>query len=436
MTNSEKPSRDELINRMMTSLDIAMAACRRAIMAYDRVRTPPPPQVDIMTAMEEAEIAIPPVATALPLPQAAVLAESKYEEEKADVGDVAPPAPLMSLVPLAAPPTSVSKIPPPSQEESLVSMKMDPFLIAPTLAPPTSIASPTNPLVCTQEPPSLDIELEPPLASAAKAAPALARLAVKYQREGKPQSLWVNSRPLQIQRTQIPQNSLVTYFRCAYTNSRLASSTSEQYGVDRDFLYWWKRRKKGRDIANTPKMGDNNILRQGRLEPSVRKEAMACAFDLCYLDKDFDNKTYKRKRRLGTNVVIRRMVQFRERMNEQQRVERAEGGDGWAGSAIWVDLWARPIDCYGSRMNTYQEQPPPELIDLRIYLLNNDPLLDAFVFLCYTEVSVDQEWNRLLKGRISSMTLLAGWPPLSMIASLSSTLRTRPFFRGLVMMSP
>ncbi|CAL1412362.1 unnamed protein product [Linum trigynum] len=52
MMRSEKPSRDELINRMMTSLDIAMAACRRAIKASNRVTTSPP-HVEVSMSIEK-----------------------------------------------------------------------------------------------------------------------------------------------------------------------------------------------------------------------------------------------------------------------------------------------------------------------------------------------------------------------------------------------
>ncbi|CAL1389297.1 unnamed protein product [Linum trigynum] len=182
------------------------------------------------------------------------------------------------------------------------------------------------------------------------------------------------------------------------------------YGVDAKFLYWWKRRKKL----------DENPIPKGKLQPQGKKEAMACALDCCYLDKDFGDKTYKRKRdaevtvtannddnesmviepslpppakqstlplyhqsqhtdlhnhnlrrgdpevglrkeletfrkhRLWAKVGSRQAAPCEESMNEVKRSEQAEVGDERTDSAIWVDLWIKPTDWYGSPMETCQ----------------------------------------------------------------------------------
>ncbi|CAL1400749.1 unnamed protein product [Linum trigynum] len=93
-------------------LDRVIATCGMMIASYEKYKpstTPPPTQVETLAAIEEEEITVQPVATALPPLQAEAQAELiKDKEEDVDVVEVAPPTPPTLSVPPAVS-TSVSK---------------------------------------------------------------------------------------------------------------------------------------------------------------------------------------------------------------------------------------------------------------------------------------------------------------------------------------
>ncbi|CAL1394778.1 unnamed protein product [Linum trigynum] len=172
------------------------------------------------------------------------------------------------------------------------------------------------------------------------------------------------------------------------------------YGVDGDFIHWWKRRKKWNE----------NPIPKGKLQAQAKKEPMTCTLDCCYIDKVFGDKIYKlkrdaeataatdidnsesiviesplplptkqsmvpsavnldtptlmittydkvisrrscksfRKRRVWAKIANMQATSFEEQMNKWKRDEQAEGGE--VSSAIWVDLWTKPAHRYGLRM--------------------------------------------------------------------------------------
>ncbi|CAL1380118.1 unnamed protein product [Linum trigynum] len=55
-----------------------------------------------------------------------------------------------------------------------------------------------------------------------------------------------------------------------------------------------------------------------------------------------------RKRRVWATIANMQAASFEEQMNKLKRDEQAEGGE--VSSAIWVDLWTKPANKYGLRM--------------------------------------------------------------------------------------
>ncbi|CAL1381683.1 unnamed protein product [Linum trigynum] len=114
MMDSERQSRKELINQALTQIECVMATCNMLIATYDKHRpatTPPRPQVETLAAMGEAEIILPPIATAPPSSQAEGIFESIDDEEEDVVGAKPAPPLLLAPFPLDAP-TSASEPPP------------------------------------------------------------------------------------------------------------------------------------------------------------------------------------------------------------------------------------------------------------------------------------------------------------------------------------
>ncbi|CAL1411549.1 unnamed protein product [Linum trigynum] len=237
-----------------------MATCNMLIGTYDKHRpatTPPRPQIKTLAAMGEAKIVLPPVATAPPPSLAEALADSIKVEAEDDAVDAAKPLP--------------------SEFETFVAVKVDPFPITSTLVPTQLAASLNSSPMRTTESPSLVVEPKSPLKSTVKATPASLRLTVKHdQHMGKLQTLLVTDhRQIEGYVLSMDINIISKYviqFRGRIILGQIKPSKFRKkcealvglYGVDCEFLYWWKRRKKGRaNMALT--------LKKGKLELPARK---------------------------------------------------------------------------------------------------------------------------------------------------------------------